>query len=133
MLDIPQRHPGFFLNGYTGNCSLHYSVRGDEMVPLNMPGFAFSECLSPSCAVCRAQKVALNLPVLCFKRHRSELCSMVAKKIKQEKKSSSYPFLACNIQQQSSRHLSPLRKKQFPPQLRQTGTYLAGVCDEQSP
>lgn len=130
----PTVTPGFFLNGYTDNSSLHYNVRGNEMVPLNIHGFAFSEPLSPGCAVCWAQKVALNLPVLCFfKRHRSELCSVLAKKTKQEIKNGSHPLLACTIQQQCSRYLSPLRKKQFPPQLRQTGTYLASVCDEQSP
>lgn len=127
----PTVTPHFFLNGCTDNCSLHYNVRGNEMMPLNVHGFAFSESLSPSCAVCWALKVALNLPVLCFKRHRSEQCSVVAK-IKQDIKNGSHTFLA-TIQQQSSRYLSPLRKKQFPPQLRQTGTYLAGVCDEQSP
>lgn len=103
------------------------------MVPLNVHSFAFSEPLSPSCAVCWAQKVALNLPVLCFKRHRSELCSVVAKKIKQEIKKWFTPF-TCMHHSATVQQISKLpQKKQLLPQLRQTGTYLTGVCDEQSP
>lgn len=124
---------GFFLNACTDSCSLHYNVRGYEIVPLNVHSFAFSESLSPSCAVNWAQKVALNLPVLCFKRHRSELCSVVAKKIKQEIKKWLTLF-SCMHHSATVQQIFKPPQKNIAPTLAKADRYIfSSVCDEQSP